>query len=330
MLTLLLLACTPSLPPAYSAEIQNADRSYRAGQYEAAAEHWEQARQLAPGARERDECTYRRATSLERAGKIDEARAVLLTLQQGEPGERQARAAFDRARLLIDAGDEQRGYAELDAAIRKFPNSGLAPKAVRDIRQDDEAKLGGEAALQHLAKLASAVGGSDLAEVLAYEQALLIDSTRGAGAALGPYRALITRYPYPTGLYWDESILRVAAIERELGQPKRAIEWLKWMISHREESNFMGSYERHYSKARFLMAEIWRDDLNDWQRAREEFRALVQDYPTSLLRDDALFEAARLSNAHGDATEACSDVAKLEREFPDSRHAHEAEALCPR
>jgi hypothetical protein len=47
------------------------------------------------------------------------------------------------------------------------------------------------------------------------------------------------------------------------------------------------------------------------------------------LRDDALWEEAKLARADGDAAQACSLVGTLVEDFPDSRYAPCARNVCP-
>jgi tetratricopeptide (TPR) repeat protein len=321
-------ACGPNWPAAYTAATQGARDAYERGDYAAAAAQWAKAEQVAPDERERNECRYRHAVSLQRAGKTKEATALLASLGSDTGADRQARARFDHATALVREGQDDEGFAELERAVVQFPNFGLAPKATRQLLEREQARAGAKAALVWLGKLESQVKKTDLSEVLLYERAKLVEVANGGAAALPAYRTLILRYPYPEGSYWDEAILRSAELERQVARPQRAVQWLKFMLAQREQSNFMGSYERHYSKAQWLLAEIARDDLHDWKLARTEFQRVFEQYPTSLLGDDALFEAATLSHAHGEGDEACSDVERLRESFAQSRHLAAAAALC--
>jgi len=77
---------------------------------------------------------------------------------------------------------------------------------------------------------------------------------------------------------------------------------------------------------------VLRDDLADLPGALAAFARLPKDYPASILRDDALFEAARTHARAGDHAAACSALAKLAAQAPDSkflaRRAEVGEA-CP-
>jgi hypothetical protein len=74
---------------------------------------------------------------------------------------------------------------------------------------------------------------------------------------------------------------------------------------------------------------LYRDVLGDHASARREFHALYADHLTSILRDDALWEEAKLALADGDSREACTLTAALTKDFPASRYAPCSKALCP-
>ncbi len=91
-----------------------------------------------------------------------------------------------------------------------------------------------------------------------------------------------------------------------------------------------GSYERpRYAAARYRVAELYRDRIGDKPRAVREFRRVWDEHPTSLLKDDALWQAARLEHDRGEAGAACKLMKVLVSEAPDSRFAACASALCP-
>lgn len=76
------------------------------------------------------------------------------------------------------------------------------------------------------------------------------------------------------------------------------------------------------------IAELYRDKLHDHAAARREFHKLYVEHTTSVLRDDALWAEAQLAREDGDQGEACSLVAKLGREFPQSRFVACGPLVC--
>src|SRR6185436_21099364 len=102
--------------------------------------------------------------------------------------------------------------------------------------------------------------------------------------------------------------------------PREAIAHLRRMLAVREPSTFAGSYERlRFSPAQYRIAVLYRDALHDNASARREFHRLYADHTTSILRDDALWEEAKIALADRDQPAACSLVGTLVREFKDSR-----------
>ncbi len=82
------------------------------------------------------------------------------------------------------------------------------------------------------------------------------------------------------------------------------------------------------------MGRIYLDDVHDPERASAAFALLADDYPESVLRDDALFELARARLAAHDHDGACRALARLLRQFPDGNMARTARAraqelACP-
>ena len=91
-----------------------------------------------------------------------------------------------------------------------------------------------------------------------------------------------------------------------------------------------GSYEKpRYAEAQFEIAKLYRDALNQPGRAMDAFHQVYASFPTTLLRDDALWQEALLARKAGDGRRVCSAVTTLAKELPDSRYAPCARALCP-
>jgi hypothetical protein len=102
------------------------------------------------------------------------------------------------------------------------------------------------------------------------------------------------------------------------------------MLAERESSWLVGSYERpRYEPAMVRLCALARDRLHDHARARACFEKLYRDFGTSELRDDALWEEARLFREDGDPISSCRRLAGLVSDFPDSRYVPCAVAACP-
>jgi tetratricopeptide (TPR) repeat protein len=329
LLALVLIACSKHLPAAFSAAEADAERAYRSENYRAAAEQWRRAAELAPDARERDEAVYRRAEALQRAGEHDAADAVYRSLEQGH-GERAERAAFERADNALARDDRPAALVLLRAAIARFPNSGLSQLAVHktlDLLAETE---GEPAQLEELDRLLTQAANTELAESLLFLRARWLEQHGESERAMSEYRSLVRRFPYPHGKYWDDALLGCARLDEARGDYRAAITDLESMLAERETARTMGSYERpSFAEARYRIAELYRDRLKQPGRAREEFRRVWSDHPTSRLRDDALFEEALIALHSNDRAGACAPARLLAEKEPDSRFAACAPRLCP-
>jgi len=326
-LALLLGACAPALPPAYVQARDAAESAYGQRQFSEAAERWLKAADSAASARDRSEARYRAATSYERAGRVEDARKWYRVLASGK-SERAPRAAFALADLRLASGDGAGGLADLEAAIRKYPRSAIASLALRRYFSALAERGGDQAVLDYIQRIEPELGQSDLAEQLLYERARRLDASGQAEQALTAYVTVADRFPYPYGAFWDDALLRGADCELRLGRPEQAIALLERMLHARETSHMSGSYERpHFADAAFRLAELYRDAKHDQNAARRAFRAVFLQYPTSTLRDDALWQEALLARRVSEPL-ACEPLQLLVEQLPDSRYSPCAHEMC--
>ncbi|MEI9939681.1 MAG: tetratricopeptide repeat protein [Pseudomonadota bacterium] len=327
LFAVLLAACAPTLPAAYVQARDAAEGAYAHGQFAEAAERWLSAAGSAASARDRSEARYRAAASYERAGRVEDARKWYVLLASGS-SERAPRAAFALADLRLKSGDTEGGLAELEAAIRKYPSSAIAGLALRRYFSALAEQGGDQAVLDYIQRVEPALDQSDLAEQLLYERARRLETRGETAAAVKAYVVLADRFPYPYGAYWDDALLRAADDELLLGKPDDAIALLERMLRARETSHLSGSYERpHFADAAYRVAELYRDAKRDPDAARRAFRGVFVDYPTSTLRDDALWQEALLAR-HSAEPQACEPLLLLVKQIPDSRYTPCAHEIC--
>lgn len=329
LLTVVVIAgCGSPPPPAYTHEKERAAQAQRQGDPLLAARYYEQAAHEAREQRDADEARYLAADSYARGGNADRARALFEALA-GKPGERQERAAFALPELRLRAGDEQRGQAELAAAIRRHPSAGVARTALAKHLAYLREHGGSSAVLAYLEAERGALGASELSETLDYTWARELDEIGQTARARDAYLACASRFPYPRGAYWDDALYRAAQKELELGNPQAALAHLTRLLAEREDAAINGSYQRsRYAEGQLLVAEIYRDRLHDPLRARRELRQLWNEHPTSRLVDDALFQEALLARAAKDTAGTCEPLRILSTQLPDSRYAPCAHLLC--
>jgi TolA-binding protein len=322
-----LLSCAPTLPGAYVRSRDAAEGAYASGDFTGAAQRWLDAAQSADTARDRNDARYRAAASYERAGDLARAKQVYTELANGK-SDRAPRATFALADLQIRAGDEAGGNAALEAAVRKFPGSGVANLALRRYFAALAEHGGDQAVLDYIDRVEPALDHGDLAEQLLYERARRLDGLGRTQAARDAYVIVADRFPYPHGAYWDDALFRGADCELRLRDPARAVALLQRMLAAREASHLSGSYERsRFADAAYRVAELYRDELRDPQAAQRAFHAVFVDYPSSTLRDDALWQEALLARHSGD-TAACAPLTTLVKQLPNSRYAPCAREIC--
>jgi tetratricopeptide (TPR) repeat protein len=325
-----LFACAPTFPATYQRACAAAQRAYASGRYAEAARYWLAAAREAEAPRDRGEAEYRAAASLERAGRTEEAARQYDAIARDPKQERAARAAFARAQLEIRSGNAALGYRRLERALRDHPDSGLAPAALHRILRHVEDQGGLEAVLARLRVLIAALDRTELAETLHYAYAVTLERSGQLRPARDRYLYVATRFPYPSGALWDDSLWHASELEEKLGDYRAAIRHLERMLAERETSSFPGSSQRpRFDDARLRIGLLYRDRLGDLGAARREFWKLYTDHPDSVLRDDALWDAALTARAEGDPDGTCDTLRHLVREFQDSRYAPCAVSLCP-
>ncbi len=327
----LLVGCGGSAPRAYPRAFAEAERAETAGRFAEASAGYDRAAKDAPNAREKAHAEYAAATTLARAGDIAGATTRLERIAYATPPtEHSGRALYDLARLRVAHGDEERGYADFERLVFTFSNDGLARPALRHVLAHKDGTLGAKATSAWLEDAEKKLAGSELEETCAYQLASRAQAAGDDEAAHASYLRIADKWPYPRGRTWDDSLYRAAEIDVKRGKPAEAIEHLERMLDEREESSLMGTYQRpRFTPALLFVAAIYRDKLNDHDRARAAFHRLYADFTTSPFRDDALWEEAKLFRQDGDTSSACSRAASLVSDFPDSRYVPCAVEDCP-
>jgi tetratricopeptide (TPR) repeat protein len=305
------------------------DRATSAGRYEEAARRYREASARADTARDRDEARFLEAATYHRAG--DRARALALydaIVRSSPAGERAARARFDAAFLRAGAG-EARGWADLEAALFALPEAGSARRALEVIvRREDDARPGG--ALAWLAAAAPRLEKTGLAEYASYLRAQALRRAGRLREARDAFAETATRHPYPYGGLTDDAWWNASLLDERLGDARAAVADLERLLAPRERAVGNGSYERpRFDDAQLRLGALYRDALRDEASARRAFRRLYRDFPSSTLRDDALWAEARLARRAGDRDALCAIAVELRERLADSRYAGCTTLLCP-
>ena len=327
------VACAPNRGAAYEKAVAEARSAYGAGRFGDAAARWEAASHEARVPRDAVYAKFEAAMARLRAGDTTGARAALAALASANPPNAYSgEAAFHVAEIDL-ATDPDQAYRELEDVVVRFPELGVAEVAVVHIARHDDETGGPAKALAHLdalaPKLASSNAGAE--QTIAYERARRLDDLGKTEQARDAYLAITARWPYPRGSYFDDCLYRASVDDEKLGHVQEAIADLERLLSYRETSALMGSYERpRYVPAIFRIAKLYEDKLGDRAKAREALHRVYTDFQHSTLRDDALWKEAELWRKDGDTATACDRLATLVSDFPDSRYVPCASERCPR
>ena len=288
---------------AHLAAMREATRHHHHGRFDQAAAAWQEASRTADRRVDRDEADYRRARTLRRLSRDDEAIALLDAIAARRPiSRRTVRARFDAALMRLDRGESGAAHASLEWIVREHPEQGPAGRALRILL---EARTEAEQ-LAFVRELYEAVGQTDLGDDLLTREAELLTEADDLDGAVAALERICSEHPYPHGQRWDDSLWRLADIAQGRGQHEAAIAYLRRMIEPHTQTVSPGSQTLVlFPRAGLRIARIYRDELDSPDEAETAFRAMVSEFPTSLLRDDALYELGAMWLDRGQPDRGC-------------------------
>jgi tetratricopeptide (TPR) repeat protein len=325
-----LAACAPNRGDEYMKSVAEGRRAYTAGRFADAAAKYDEAAKQAKLPRDAVFMRYEAALARARAGDVARASSELRAIATAKPPNAySAEAAFRVADFAI-ASDPAAGHEELAAIPIDFPDSGVAQVAVVRLARWDDEHGGPAKAIERLDAMAPKVKGKNVEQTVAYERAKRLAALDQNLEARDAFLDIAARWPYPFGSFFDDSLYRASEMEERLGHPQDAIRHLERLLSNREVSSFLGSYERpKYIPAILRIATLYEEKLGDRFKAREALHRLYTDFKTSTLRDDALWREAELYRKDGDTAKMCDRLDTLVSDFPDSRYVPCAIEKCP-
>ncbi len=321
--------CAPTRGRDYESAMAEAHRASSAGRFGEASASYARAAKLGKIERDREHAAYLAALELARSGNVASAlRGLDAIADASPPGRLSSSAAYRAAALRRTTGSEAEGLQGMGALLQRFPDSPMALPALTHLVREREAKEGRTGALALLDTLEKTLPrDAAIQQRIAYDKARRAEDDRAARDA---FVALADRWPYPKGAYWDDALFRASELEEKLGRPREAVALLERLLSEREISGFLGSYERpRFAPAKLRIARLLAEQLGDKEGARRTYHAFYTEFTTSPLRDDALWQEARLFREDGREGDACSTLATLVSAFPDSRYVPCATEGCP-
>ena len=314
----------------YRRGLAGGDRAHAAGRHAEAAAEYERTAALSKKPRDRGRAESLAAAAYLKAGQVDRARAIFEKLAKANPeNQYSAGAAFKLAELQA-AEDPALGQRAFEQMFAAFPSNGLARRALTLALATREEKDGVAAVIQYLDELSRGpLRKSELGQNIAYS---LAEASFRAGRTEGAYAqyvAVANEWPYPFGAFFDDALHKAAQIDVGRNEFARAIVLLERLLAEHETSSLMGSYHRPRMNAAALqVARIYEEKLRNRDKAREAYGRIYSLFTTGALRDDALWQQARLYREDGDPSSACGRLSKLVNEFPDSRYVPCAESTC--
>jgi outer membrane protein assembly factor BamD (BamD/ComL family) len=315
--------------------VAEAERAETAGRYAEAATRYDAAANVATLARDRDHARYLAGMMMVRDGNVRDGVVRLDEIANASPPtEHSAEAAYRAASIRSDSTDPKEaelGMRAMEQVMFRFPTHGIAHSALRRFLLDKDAKEGKRASLDYLERLANGpLGAGELGEIIAYQAAERMAELDETARAHDAFLAVATKWPYPFGALWDNSLYRASEMDEKLTRYAHAIVDLERMVGERETTSLVGSYTRpKMSAGLFRIGMLYGFRLHDRARGRDAFHRLQSEFATSKLRPDALWFEARLWADDGDAKTACDRLATLARDFPDSRYVPCAIEKCP-
>jgi TolA-binding protein len=275
------------------------------------------------------------AQTLEHAGRIDAAIAAYLAIPGRAPDDplTGSTATYRAGELLLRQDKIVDAWSALWRVVTDWPDEALAGDALKTLVADGR-RRDARALADEIGKLITPLAETAVADNLIWA---LADLSEHELANSETARALYDRIPldHSQSGFRDDARWHAARLSRVLGDPKGAAERLRALLATREVAIGAGSYFSIWlDDAQLELGKILRDDLKDLPGAAAAFRRLPEDYPASILKDDALYELAVTLKAVGDTAGACRAIAELKKQEPDSKYVDDAAAVgaelgCP-
>ncbi|MGE5180641.1 MAG: tetratricopeptide repeat protein [Acidobacteriota bacterium] len=237
-------------------------------------------------------------------------------------------AVYRAGELELHAGKVVDAWTALWKCVTDWPDEPVAADALKTLLEDGRQR-DPRALADQIAKLLTALAETQVADNLLWSLADLQAHELANPAAA---RALYDRIPtdYPDSGLRDDARWFAAELSLQLKDPRGAVTRLRALLATREVSIGAGSYFSIWlDDAQLELGKVLRDDLHDLPGAVAAFRKLPDDYPASILRDDALYELAVTLVQMNDKPGACKAVADLQKLEPDSKYMARAKQLCP-
>lgn len=240
---------------------------------------------------------------------------------------RTAARALSRAADVahVELHDDGAAVALAWRTVEGYPDEIAADDALKLAIRIDEPQ-NWQALAARLGALYPRVVKFDVGDNVMFERGMLLSRHDQPTEAVAVFDELADAYPHSS--LRDDGLWRAAELLRARGDFEGALARLRRILASRKDALITGSYNYlQLDDAQLLVGRIYLDDLHDPARAAEAFELLADDYPESVLRDDALYDLARARKEQHDVRAACGALARLCKQFPDGNRVRAARAL---
>lgn len=324
------LSCAPTYAEGYQDAFAAGLRAQNAGRWEEATRHFDEAAKLGDRYKDRDEARLMYAEALERLERFTEAEEAYRKVEKESDGRYQGvRAAFALGRIVWEQRGFEEGAAETLRAVRAYPSSGLVRHAVKRLLAHIEETDGPEAALAWIEPLDKELRSTEAGEAIGYEYATLLARNDRKEDAIAALLSLARAHPYPHGSLTDDALYVASLHLADVGRAQEAVDVLNEMLGVQEEAYLGNSYRRpRFPAGAYRIAVLYRDRLDDREKAREAFWRVYREYFDSRQTDDALWELAKMAKQDNQDDESCRVLGILREKKPDSRYMNCLHELC--
>jgi len=324
--------------PATLSELSTAEHRAKAGDVDGALAAYRAAQRtchaVRPARRARAACAEAllgEAEVLEHADRTQPAIEAYLAIpaRAGDDAMAASTGVYRAGELLLREHQVGPAWTALWRVVTDYPDEPVAADALRLLLTDGRTR-DPRALADEINQLLTPLAETQVADNLVWSLADLTEHELDNPAAA---RALYDRIPvdFPASGLRDDARWHAARLSRLLHDPQGATVRLRALLATREVAFGAGSYFSIWlDDAQLELGKILRDDLGDLGGAIAAFRQLPKDYPASILRDDALYELAVTLEQMHDHPAACAAVARLTKDFADSKYLPRAQELgCP-
>jgi TolA-binding protein len=277
---------------------------------------------------------FRLAEIDEAEGRLDAAEAGYRQVAQSGIYERQALAELRIALIALEKrGDRAGGAAAMRALVERYPESAAADKALRylavamaDRRAPDPAE--DRALVGWLQGVVAQHPDSAVADNAQWWTAWVqVYRIGDLGAARRSLRAFVQRWPMSPLL--DPVVNTLGALYQRLGEWQLAADAFQTQMRIYDTATYViGRYRTPaLDDAALMVGEIEYHGVQDLNAAEAAYRRLLDEFPTSVKRDDAWWGIANVRLERGDRPGAEAALRSLLAERPDSRFAERARGL---